>query len=37
MVRQFTLSPIIVVQWKMAGYLKDNDPIGDTPIFSTEP
>ena len=21
------------VQWKMANYLKGNDPIGDTPIF----
>ena len=29
-----TLSPIIMVQWKMAGYLKGNDPIGDTPIFN---
>ncbi len=30
-----TLSPIIMVQWKMANYLKGNgnDPIGDTPIF----
>ena len=28
-----TLSPIIMVQWKMSGYLKGNDPIGDTPIF----
>ncbi len=29
-----TLSPINPwVQWKMAKYLKDNDPIGDTPIF----
>ena len=27
------LSPIIMVQWKMANYLKGNDPIGDTPIF----
>ena len=22
-----------MVQWKMANYLKDNDPIGDTPMF----
>ena len=22
-----------MVQWKMAGYLKGNDPIGDTPIL----
>ena len=22
-----------MVQWKMAEYLKGNDPIGDTPIF----
>ncbi len=22
-----------MVQWKMASYLKGNDPIGDTPIF----
>ena len=22
-----------MVQWKMANYLKGNDPIGDTPIF----
>ena len=22
-----------MVQWKMAGHLKGNDPIGDTPIF----
>ena len=28
-----TLSPRIMVQWKLAGYLKGNDPIGDTPIF----
>ena len=28
-----TLSPIIMVQWKMAGYLQGDDPIGDTPIF----
>ena len=28
-----TLSPRIMVQWKMAAYLKGNDPIGDTPIF----
>ncbi len=29
-----TLSRIIMVQWKMANYLKGNDPtIGDTPIF----
>ena len=27
------LSPVIMVQWKMAGYLKGNDPIGDTSIF----
>ena len=33
-----TLSPIIMVQWKMAGYLKGNDPIGDTgPHFFNEP
>ena len=24
--------PIIMVQWKIANYLKGNDPIGDTPI-----
>ena len=23
-----------MVRWKMAGYLKGNDPIGDTPIFN---
>ena len=28
-----TLSPILMVQWKMVGCLKGNDPIGDTPIF----
>ena len=29
-----TLSPIIMVQWNMAGFFKKgNDPIGDTPIF----
>ena len=25
--------PLIVGKWKMANYLKGNDPIGDTPIF----
>ena len=28
-----TFSPIIMVQWKMANYLKGNDPIGYKPIF----
>ena len=28
-----TLSPIIMVQWKMAKHLKGDDPMGDTPIF----
>ena len=26
-------SETLMVQWKMAGYLKGKDPIGDTPIF----
>ena len=26
---KITLSPIIMVQWKMAVYLKGNDPFGD--------
>ena len=30
-----TLSPIIMVQWKMAGYLKGHHPIGDTPILTS--
>ena len=31
--KEAPLSPIIVVQQKMAKYLKGNDPIGDTPII----
>ena len=27
------LSPLIMVQWKMANYLKGNDPIWRQPIF----
>ena len=27
------LSPIIMVQWKIAGKMKGNDNLGDTPIF----
>ena len=29
----YSASPRIMVQWKMAGYLKGNDSIGDRPIF----
>ena len=32
--QEVTLSPMNPwVQWKMANYLKGNDPIGGTPIF----
>ena len=29
----FTLSPIIMVQWNSGRFLKGNDPIGREPIF----
>ena len=33
----FTLSPIIMVQWKMELHLKGRTTIGNTPHFFTEP
>ena len=33
MMEKFFL-PQSFVQWKMAGHLKGNDPIGDMPVFT---
>ena len=32
--RLYCYTPIIMVQWELAGYLKGNDPTGDTPMTS---